>query len=166
MKTRPRFVVAPFSVGLVSADHPLLSIAQWLSAFLLALVADLSGLLLAVLDVAVLLGFLGTSLHLELIDLLWLETVDLLLNWEDLSGLLLAVLDVAVLLGFLRTSLHLELVDLLRLEKVDLLLNWEGEAIGELLAIPVYVSLAHLSLGLSRNVLTVLGWLLDHNVRA
>ena len=49
---------------LVSADQPPLGVAQWLEAFLLALVADLSGLLLAVLDVAVLLGFLEPSLHL------------------------------------------------------------------------------------------------------
>ena len=63
----PRSVVPSFTVGLVSVDHPLLLVAQWLDV---ALVADLSGLLLAVLDVAVLLGFLGTSLHLELVDFL------------------------------------------------------------------------------------------------
>ena len=105
-----RFDIPSFSVGLVNADHLLLSVAQWLDV---ALVADHSGLLLAVLDVAVLLGFLGTSLHLEL-------------------------------------------VDLLRLEMVVLLLSWEGEDIGERLAIPLYVSLAYLDLGLSRGVVTSL----------
>merc|ERR1711875_99965 len=55
---------------LVGADKPLLGVAQWLDGFLLALVADLPGLLLAVLGVAVLLGFLGASLHLQLADLL------------------------------------------------------------------------------------------------
>ena len=122
-----RLDVPSFSVGLISADHPLLSVAQWLNV---TLVADHSGLLLAVLDVVVLLDFLGTSLHLELIDRLWLGAVDLLLSWEskavglvdadhpllsvaqwldvtlvaDHSGLLLVVLGVAVLLGFLGTS--------------------------------------------------------------
>ena len=72
-----RLVVPSFSIGLISADHPLLGVAPWLKV---TLVADHSGLLLAVLDVAVLLNFLGTSLHLELVGLLWLETVDLLLS--------------------------------------------------------------------------------------
>ena len=73
----------------MNADHPLLSVAQWLDVFLLA---DLSGLLLAVLGVAVLLGFLRTGLHLELVGLLRLETVDLLLNWEgEAIGELLAI---------------------------------------------------------------------------
>ena len=50
--------------------------------------ADLSGLLLAVLGVAVLLGFLRTSLHLKLVDFLRLAVVTLLLNWrrEDVGG--------------------------------------------------------------------------------
>ena len=68
---------------LISADQPLLGVAQWLDSVLLALVADLSGLLLAVLGVAVLPSFLGTSLHLELVDFLRLEIVALLLSWED-----------------------------------------------------------------------------------
>ena len=82
-------VIAGFH-RLINADQPLLGVAQWLDAFLLALVADLSGLLLAVLDVAVLLGFLGTSLHLELVNFLRLEIVALLLNWEgeDIGELL------------------------------------------------------------------------------
>ena len=88
----PPFVVPSVSVGLVGADHPLLLVAQWLDV---ALVADLSGLLLAVLDVAVRLGFLGTSFHLELVDFLWLETVDLLLSWErEAVGKLLAIASI------------------------------------------------------------------------
>ena len=83
-------------------------------------------------------------------------SVGLLALFADLSELLLAVLDVTVLLGFLGTSLHLELVDFLRLETIDLLLSWEGEAIEDLPAIPVHVSLAHLTLGLSRDVVTTI----------
>merc|ERR1712098_447052 len=107
--------------GFISADKPLLSVTHGLDALLLALVADLSWLLLAVLGVAVLLRLLRASLHLQLTDLLWFE--------------------VAVLL-----------------------LNWEGEDIGELLAVPVHVSLADLDLDLSRDVVTILGWLpVAHN---
>merc|ERR1719342_787810 len=74
----------------------------------------------------------------------------------DLPGLLLAVLGVAVLLGLLRASLHFQLTDLLRLEVAILLLDWEGEDVGELLTIPVHVSLANLHLDLSWNVVTIL----------
>merc|ERR1712168_470975 len=74
----------------------------------------------------------------------------------DLPGLLLAVLGVAVLLSLLRASLHLELADLLRLKMTVLLLHREWEDVGELLAIPVNISLAHLDLDLSRDVVTVL----------
>merc|ERR1712119_151978 len=75
----------------------------------------------------------------------------------DLPGLLLAVLGVAVLLCLLRTSLHLQLADLLWLEVTVLLLHWEGKDVGELLTVPVHVSLANLNLDLSRNVITILG---------
>merc|ERR1712066_54351 len=75
----------------------------------------------------------------------------------DLPGLLLAVLGVAVLLSLLRASLHFQLTDLLRLKVAVLLLNWEGEDIGELLAVPVHVSLADLDLDLSWDVVTILG---------
>ena len=68
-----------FSCWLVDADQALLIVAQWLDV---ALVADLSGQLLAVLNVAVLLSFLGISLHLKLVDLLRLETIELFLSWE------------------------------------------------------------------------------------
>merc|ERR1719186_500147 len=74
----------------------------------------------------------------------------------DLPGLLLTVLGVAVLLGFLGTSLHRQLADLLGLEVTILLLDWEGEDVGELLAVPVDIGLAHLNLNLSRNVVAIL----------
>merc|ERR1719342_1077912 len=74
----------------------------------------------------------------------------------DLPGLLLAVLGVAVLLGLLRASLHLQLTNLLGLKVAVLLLNREGEDVGELLAVPVHVSLANLHLDLSRNIVTIL----------
>merc|ERR1719312_2361708 len=107
-------VLVPTSLlRLVGADQPILHSTYWLQRLLLALVTDLPGLLLAVLGVAVLLGLLRASLHLQLADFLWLE--------------------VAVLL-----------------------LHWEREDIGELLAVPVPVSLANLDLDLSWDVVTVL----------
>merc|ERR1712066_480550 len=74
----------------------------------------------------------------------------------DLPGLLLAVLGVAVLLSLLRASLHFQLTDLLGLKVAVLLLNWEGEDVGELLAVPMHVSLANLNLDLSWDVVTIL----------
>merc|ERR1719186_2235454 len=53
--------------------------AGWTSS---RMVADFPGLLLAVLGVAVLLGLLWTSLHLQLANLLGLEVAVLLLDWE------------------------------------------------------------------------------------
>ena len=102
------------------------------------MVTDLSELLLATLDVAAFLRFLGTSLHLELPDLLRLNMV------ANLSGLLLATLDVATLLSSLGMSLHLKLAELLRFGIAVLLLDWEREDIGGLLAIPVHVMLTSL----------------------
>merc|ERR1719234_507914 len=58
---------------LVSTDQSFLLFAHRLDGLLLALVADLPGLLLAVLGVTVLLGLLWASLHFELADFLWLE---------------------------------------------------------------------------------------------
>merc|ERR1719312_469778 len=101
-------------LGLVGADQPVLHNTYWLQGLLLALVTDL-------------------------------------------PGLLLAVLGVAVLLGLLRASLHLQLADLLRLEVAVLLLYWKREDVGELLAVPVHVSLANLDLNLSWDVVTILG---------
>ena len=126
----------PFFCWLIVADQPLLSVTQWLDV---TLVVDLSGLLLAVLGVVVLLSLLGTSFHLELVDLLQLELVILFLSWEcenvgKLSALPLHVslayfaLGLSrvvvtalfhprwdVLLSFLDAILHLKLVDFLRL---------------------------------------------------
>ena len=69
----------------------------------------------------------------------------------DLPGLLLAVLGVAVLLGFLGTSLHFKLADFLGLKMTVLFLHREGEDVGELLTIPVNISLASFHLDLHRN---------------
>merc|ERR1712168_1225042 len=74
----------------------------------------------------------------------------------DLPGLLLAVLGVAVLLSLLRASLHLQLTDLLGLKMAILLLHREGEDVRKLLAISVDISLAHLNLDLSGDVITIL----------
>merc|ERR1719500_1519433 len=95
----------------------------------------------------------------------WFEGL-LLALVTDLPGLLLAVLSVAVLLCLLGASLHLQLADLLGLEVAILFLHGEGEDIGELLAIPVDISLAHLDLDLSGDVVTILFWLpgADHTL--
>ena len=55
---------------------------------------DLSGLLLAVLDVAVLLSSLGTGLHLKLANPLRLGMTVLLLGWEgeDIGRLLILII--------------------------------------------------------------------------
>merc|ERR1711875_213938 len=86
-------VLIPASLlRLVGTDQPVLHNTHWLQRLLLALVTDLPGLLLAVLGVAVLLGLLRASLHLQLADLLGLEMAVLLLNWEGEDvGELLAV---------------------------------------------------------------------------
>merc|ERR1719334_240629 len=100
---------------LISTRQSLLHGALWLDGLLLALVTNLSGLFLAVFRVAVLLRFLGASLHLKLAYFLWLE--------------------VAVLF-----------------------FHGEGKDIRKLLAVPVDVSLAHLNLDLSGNVVAILLW--------
>merc|ERR1719482_2200079 len=85
-------LVLALFLGDVLAGKPLLHVAQRLDGLLLALVADLPGLLLTVLGVAVLLGFLWASLHFQLADLLGLEVAILLLYWEGEGvGKLLAV---------------------------------------------------------------------------
>merc|ERR1719233_1644861 len=82
----------------------------------------------------------------------------------DLPGLLLAILGVAVLLGLLGASLHLKFADLLGLEVTVLFLHGEGEDIGELLAVPVHISLAHFHLDFSGDVVAImLGYLLTHD---
>merc|ERR1712112_271290 len=92
-------------LGLVVADQPVLHNTDWLQRFLLALITYLPGLLLAVLGVAVLLGLLRASFHLQLADLLWLKVAVLLLNWEweDVGKLLAVPMDVSL------ASLNLDL---------------------------------------------------------
>merc|ERR1719504_140629 len=112
--------------------------------------------------VAVLLGLLPAALHGLVAALQALLHVThgldglLLALVTDLPGLLLAVLGVAVLLGLLGASLLLQLADLLGLEVAVLLLHREGEDVGELLTISVDISLAHLYLDLSRDVVAIL----------
>merc|ERR1719427_1946043 len=91
-------LVLALLLGDVLVGEPLLHVTQRLDGLLLALVADLPGLLLAVLGVAVLLGFLGTSLHLQLADLLGLEVTILLLDWEgeDVGKLLTVPVDIGL----------------------------------------------------------------------
>ena len=69
-----------------------------LDGLLFALVADLPGLLLAVLGVAVLLSLLWTSLHLQLANFLWLEVAVLLLDWEgeDVGELFAVPVDIGL----------------------------------------------------------------------
>merc|ERR1719504_221003 len=112
--------------------------------------------------VAVLLGLLPAALHRRVAaDQPLLQVTDrldglLLALVTDLPGLLFTVLGVAVLFGLLGASLLLQLADLLGLEVTILLLHREGEDIGELLAISVDISLAHLYLDLSRDVVAIL----------
>ena len=85
---------------LVRADQPLLGVAQGLDGFLLTLITNLPGLLLAVLGVAVLLGLLRASLHLKFADLLGLEVAVLLLNWEGEDVRKLLAIPVYVSLAY------------------------------------------------------------------
>ena len=88
---------AALFLGEINTFHPLLIDTGRLQVLLLALVADLPGLLLAVLGVAVLLGFLRASLHFKLADLLRLKVAILLLNWkgEDVGELLAVPVDIS-----------------------------------------------------------------------
>merc|ERR1719352_574764 len=124
--------------------------------------------------VAVLLGLLPAALHRRVAaDQPLLQVTDrldglLLALVADLPGLLLTVLGVAVLLGLLRASLHFKLADFLGLEMAVLLLDREGEDVGEFLAVPVDISLAHLDLDLTGNVVAALCRLpcTDHSLRS
>merc|ERR1719234_2484425 len=83
---------------LVGADQSFLLLAHRLDGLLLALVADLPGLILAVLGVAVLLCLLWASLHFELADFLWLEMAVLLLyrEGEDIREFLAIPVDISL----------------------------------------------------------------------
>ena len=89
----------------INTFHPLHIDTLRLQGLLLALIADLPGLLLAVLGVAVLLGLLRASLHFQLADLLRLKVAILLLNWEgeDVGELLAVPVDICF------AHLHLDL---------------------------------------------------------
>merc|ERR1719334_3070877 len=67
---------------LVSALQAVLSLTQFSQVLLLALIADLPGLFLTVLGVAVLLCLLWSSLHFELANLLRLKMAVLLFHGE------------------------------------------------------------------------------------
>merc|ERR1711903_321750 len=126
-----------------------LHVANLLNHHLLHLMTVLLGLLAAALNRHVVTN--QSLLHVtERLDGLLLALV------TDLPGLLLAVLGVAVLLGLLGAGLLLQLADLLGLKVAVLLLHWEGEDVGEFLAISVDISLAHLDLDLSRDVVAIL----------
>jgi len=112
--------------------------------------------------VAILLLFLLALLHRMIFaskallhGALWLDRF-LLALVANLSWLLLAILGVAVFLGLLGTSFHFQFTDFLGLEVAVLFLDGEGEGVGELLTIPMDVSLAHFDLNLSWDVITVL----------
>ena len=94
--------------------QPLLHLAYRPKGLLFALIADLPWLLLAVLGIAVLLGLLRASLHLELADFLWFKMTVLLLDreGEDVRELL----TVSVHISF--AYFHLDLkVKKIRLRK-------------------------------------------------
>merc|ERR1712066_774354 len=98
---------------LVGADQPVLHNTHRLQRLLLALITDLPGLLLAVLGVAVLLGLLRASLHLQLADLLGFKVAVLLLHWEGKDvGKLLAI-SVNVSLANLDLNLSWDVVTIL-----------------------------------------------------
>merc|ERR1719481_1826465 len=117
-------LVSTLLLGRIHTFQPLLHLAYRPKRLLLALIADLPWLLLTVLGIAVLFSLLGTSLHLELADLLWFEMTVLLFDRER-------------------------------------------KDVGELLAVSVHVSFAHLHLDLSWDVVAVLGWFscADHALR-
>merc|ERR1711875_66103 len=91
--------------GLVDTLLPRLHRANGLESLLLALVTDLPWLLLAVFGVAVLLGLLGTSLHLQLADFLRLKMAVLLLDreGEDIRELLAISVNISL------ANFHLDL---------------------------------------------------------
>ena len=97
---------AALFLGEINTFHPLLIDTVRFQGLLLALVADLPGLLLAVLGVAVLLGLLRASLHLQLTDLLWLEVAVLFLNWEGEDVRELLAISVNICLPNLNLDLN------------------------------------------------------------
>merc|ERR1719347_1745904 len=90
---------------LVSALQAILSLTHFSQVLLLALIADLPGLFLTVLGVAVLLGLLWSSLHFELANFLWLEMTVLLFHGEGED--VREFLTVPVYIGFANFDLDL-----------------------------------------------------------
>merc|ERR1719334_1339401 len=90
---------------LVSALQAVLSLTHFSQVFLLALIADLPGLFLTVLGVAVLLCLLWSSLHFELANFLWLEVTILLFHGEGKD--VREFLAVSVNIGFAHFNLNL-----------------------------------------------------------
>merc|ERR1712112_163566 len=87
------FVLIPaLFYRLVRTLESLLHFTDWPQRFLLTLVADLPRLLFAVLSVAILFRFLGSSFHFQLTDLLGFEMTVLFFDRERKDvGELLAV---------------------------------------------------------------------------
>merc|ERR1719347_1175560 len=123
---------------LVGADQPVLHNTHWLQRLLLALVTDLPGLLLAVLGVAVLLGLLRASLHLQLADLLGLEMAVLLLDWEGEDVRELLAVPVHVSLANLNLNLSRNVVTILgRFPAADYTLGSISIVLGGLVSLAV-----------------------------
>merc|ERR1712202_10805 len=97
----------------VDACQALLQGTERLGGLLLALVADLPGLLLAVFGVAVLLGLLWTGLHLHLADLFGLEVAVLFLDreGEDVGELFAVSVDIG--LAYLNLDLSRNVIAIL-----------------------------------------------------
>merc|ERR1719334_3001308 len=98
---------------LISTGQSLLHGALRLNRLLLALVTNLSGLFLAVFRVAVLLGFLGASLHLKLAYFLWLEVTVLFFHGEGKNIRKLLAVPVDVSLAYLNLDLSGNVVAIL-----------------------------------------------------
>merc|ERR1719481_1067560 len=98
-------LVSALFLGRIYTLQPLLHLAYRPKRLLLALITDLPRLLLAVLGIAVLLGLLRASLHLELADFLGFEMTVLLFNREgkDVGELLTVPVHVSF------ANLHLDL---------------------------------------------------------
>ena len=130
---------------LVGADQPVLHNAYWLQGLLLTLVTDLPGLFLAVLRVAVLLGLLRASLHLQLADLLGLEVAVLLLHrkGEDIGELLAVPVHVNI------ASLYLVLPG----DVVSILCWHSYDCLGDLLSKENLGSLLHVGQDLGADLL-------------
>ena len=91
------FVPALFN-WVVDTFEPLLHLTDWSQRLLLALIANFPRLFLAILRVAVFLGFLWACLHFQLADLLRFKMTILLLygEREDIRELLAIPVDISL----------------------------------------------------------------------